>query len=977
MAISDRARQRWLSAGLLALACTAAIATVGPAQAQGTKNTATKTDTRSETKAATKTTAKPAGSSASTPAAGFTIAMPPAWVQPLVAEATPGLPTAALQVLLIDRQTRVDRTTGTWRYQHLIRQINETAGLQNGAQIELEFDPSYQKLVLHQLALWREGKRIDKLNPKSVKLLHRETQLERQMVDGRMTASIVLEDLRVGDRVEWAASLVGDNPVFSGKHVDQEWTSASTGPVGRVQLRLLAPAERQILHREASGLGIEVSESESQGWRETVWRRRNVAQFHYDPLTPAADYQLDQVQISEFADWAEVAQWAQQLFAKTGNGDKGREALAPEIEALKAQALAAGDKPEERLRLALDFAQQKVRYFGTEMGANSHQPATVDQVLRQRFGDCKDKAALLVALLAGLDIQASPVLVSTQSRGDLKGRLPSPLAFDHVITAVQLDGQTLWLDATRSMQRGTPTTRQSAGLDLGLLARADAKELSALPLPGEALRSETLDTFLFPKLAEPGRFDSVTTYHGDLAEWIRAAQANLPAEEFKKQLIGETLRVYPSFSLEGEPVLEEVDGRNAIRLSLHFRIGDDYWRMPDKRSMSGEFALLDLILPLRLPDQTPRTQAMLINLPGRYLQKVRFEFGEDVFQQVSSSRFDESNDIFQLHLRYAGDTRWQQVDGELRLQAETIPAGRWSKHRDTLNKVWQRLGATLYMTPMSPDQLAQARKAVNELGEQMMRGKISVRTAEQSAAQARLLLIEHQLKADRLPLKLRAQVLADRGAQLDLLGQLEAGRQAFEQAQRLSPDDADISAGMAVNALMRGQYVEAASLSSRSLQLAPNNTQSRYTRAWAHYFAGELGNARSELSEILQSSTEVERSYGSIWLYLAARRQGEDGATAAKSLPMPSDSQPAWPFAVLQLMQGKLDFKAALDASREAGKPNPSRECELYFYAAQKALADQDLNLARSYLRKSLDTGVTEFNEYAMAARELERISAR
>jgi len=49
----------------------------------------------------------------------------------------------------------------------------------------------------------------------------------------------------------------------------------------------------------------------------------------------------------------------------------------------------------------------------------------------------------------------------------------------------------------------------------------------------------------------------------------------------------------------------------------------------------------------------------------------------------------------------------------------------------------------------------------------------------------------------------------------------------------------------------------------------------------------------------------------------------------------------------------------------------------VFLYAAQKALADQDLAKARGYLRKSLDTGVVEFNEYSMAKRELERIGAR
>ncbi len=913
--------------------------------------------------------AKVAAAPADKAAAGFTIAQIPAWVTPLAADPAPALPMAPLQVLLIDRQTRVERQGGaTWRYQHAVRKINDTAGLQAGAQIEIEFDPSYQKLQLHRLEIWREGKRIDKLDRKLVKLLHRETQLERQMIDGRMTASIVLDDLRVGDRVEWASSLIGDNPVFAGKHVDQEWTSSSKGPVGLVQVRLLAPAERSIRHRAATDLGIEINETESKGWRETLFRRRAVPQFHHDPLTPPAQYLADQIEFSEFADWAEVARWADQLFAKAA---KGLDALAPELEAIRTKAAT----PEERLRLALDFVQQDIRYFGTEMGVNSHQPASADQVLRQRFGDCKDKTALLVNLLARLDIEAAPVLVSTHARDHVKTRLPSPLAFDHAIAAVKLDPQTsLWLDATRSQQRGTPATRQSVGLGRGLIVRAGISELSPMPPAREALRSETTDTFKFPRLAEEGQFESVTVYHGDMAEWLRSARAAVPEDELRKMLVGDIMRAYPSFAMQGRPLIEEVEGSNALKISLRFRTGQ-YWRIPDKRTLTGEFALLPLITALRLPNQTPRTGPMLIDLPGRYLHKLRFEFGEDVFQQPSSSRFEERNEHFTLQLRYQGDTRFQQVDGELRLLADTIAAGAWTPYRDQLAKVWPRLGTTLNLPALSPSDVLALRKALAELGESVRKGSVKVLTQDQAAARSRLLVADRLLAADRLQPKLRAQLLLERGAQLDHLGMADAARLALEQALQLDADQAETHEALAVNALLRRQDVQARSHADRALQLASNSVGPRYTRAWANYFAGELVPARDELKDILQAGTEVERSYGSIWLYLVSRRLGDEAG--ARTVPSPADSQPAWPFAVLQLMQGKLDLEAALAFAREDAKSRPGRECELYFYAAQKALADQDLDKARSYLRKSLDTGVVEFNEYAMAKRELERIGAR
>ena len=467
---------------------------------------------------------------------GFGLAPQPGWVSALNEGNTQGLPSASVQVLLIDRQTRLEAGQ-VQRFSRQIRQVNDSAGLQNAAQIEVDFDPSYQKLVMHKVDVWREGKRFAKLDRKQIKLLHRETQLERQIVDGRMTASIVLEDLRVGDRVEYAYSLIGDNPVFEGRFVDQEWASSSSGPIAKFQFRLLSGSQRAVRHR-IDAAHIKVSERMlADGWRETLFEGQQIAQFRYDPLSPSSELYKDQIQLSEFADWADVAQWAEQLFQRAMLPSK---ALEEQAQAIKAKAAS----PAQRLRLALDFVQQEVRYFGTENGVNSHQPATAETVLRQRFGDCKDKAALLVSLLRALGVESQASLVSLAHRNQVLHRLPSPLAFDHAIVRTSIEGETLWLDATRSLQSGEAKHRQTLGLGYGLPAQTKA-QLQELPQGADQLRVTTQDLFEFPNLSEPGWLRSSTTFYGELAERVREAKSNMPEQDFRNLLVAETLRFYP------------------------------------------------------------------------------------------------------------------------------------------------------------------------------------------------------------------------------------------------------------------------------------------------------------------------------------------------------------------------------------------------------------------------------------------------
>jgi len=112
------------------------------------------------------------------------------------------------------------------------------------------------------------------------------------------------------------------------------------------------------------------------------------------------------------------------------------------------------------------------------------------------------------------------------------------------------------------------------------------------------------------------------------------------------------------------------------------------------------------VAPLRLPDQTPRSQAMRLAMPGRYLHSAKFQFGEDLYGAPGNSRFDESSEHFELHMRYSNEARQQTIAGELRVLSDAVAAGQWSRFRDQLNKVAPRLSNSFSVPTLSPMQTA-------------------------------------------------------------------------------------------------------------------------------------------------------------------------------------------------------------------------------------------------------------------------------
>jgi tetratricopeptide (TPR) repeat protein len=86
------------------------------------------------------------------------------------------------------------------------------------------------------------------------------------------------------------------------------------------------------------------------------------------------------------------------------------------------------------------------RYVSLSLGLARYQPQAAADVLRNQYGDCKDKNTLLAALLEAEGLHSSTVLISSVRK--LDPDVPSPSQFDHVITELTLGKEEVWMDAT-------------------------------------------------------------------------------------------------------------------------------------------------------------------------------------------------------------------------------------------------------------------------------------------------------------------------------------------------------------------------------------------------------------------------------------------------------------------------------------------------------------------------------------------------
>ena len=121
----------------------------------------------------------------------------------------------------------------------------------------------------------------------------------------------------------------------------------------------------------------------------------------------------------------------------------------PEIRAKAAELTRDATTREEKVRALYNYVATRFRYISISFGIGRYQPHAAAEVLKNEYGDCKDKHTLLASLLEAVGIEAYPVLMNSSRHIDPD--VPSPGQFDHVITAVPETPQgskLIWLDTT-------------------------------------------------------------------------------------------------------------------------------------------------------------------------------------------------------------------------------------------------------------------------------------------------------------------------------------------------------------------------------------------------------------------------------------------------------------------------------------------------------------------------------------------------
>lgn len=498
----------------------------------------------------------------------------PAWVDLIDRQAlVPVTPAEGVVFLLSDVQINATQQAHE-RFYRVVKVADSSAGLAAVAEFNINFDPSWARVGFHYLRVLRDGNVVWEASRADFQILQRERGLERRLYDGTLTADILISDVRVGDVVDWAYSIVGEDPVIEGR-IAMNWALSWSVPVAMTHGRLVVNQGHDIKIRLAND-APQPEIIHQNGQTHYVWKVRNEVGVALESYTPPGYRAEKFVELSDAKSWEEISDLYRTQYQYEADLP---ETLKPSVDEIRDTY--QGDIGRQTLG-ALRLVQGEVRYLALSMGTGGLAPRASEVIWASRFGDCKDKSRLLVAILKYLGIDACPALVNSYLGESVGSSLPNAYAFNHCIVRVEIEGQTYYFDPALLPQAGTleTITKLDYGYALPLRPHSDLEKMPDTNIPHVVDFQEEWRIHDDPD--KPATVKLIATFKSWYADRTRNQLLQDGAARVSKDYATFYDQRYRGMTPTQETVFHDDFDANTITITEHYQLTKPYQSVGDK-----------------------------------------------------------------------------------------------------------------------------------------------------------------------------------------------------------------------------------------------------------------------------------------------------------------------------------------------------------------------------------------------------------
>ncbi len=344
-------------------------------------------------------------------------------------------PDASAAILLneVKRVIHLDGTSST-TYHRIIKLFNKR-GIEKFGEVFITYNAWGERITIKKARTFKlDGTEVEATSIKDI------FPLEGYRLYSHISQKVIsMPALEEGVTIEYQYTLDDYSRGFIGKNFQDTFYLQDFEPIQSCRYVLTIPEGIEIkIVNFKTDIEPEIKKDESKVIY--TWEASDISQIIYESDMPPFHNIAPRITVSSFSSWEEIASWYYDISREQSKAD-------PDIKAKVAELIQNETTLEGKIRALYHYVITEIRYLGLEFGISGHMPHEASEIYKYKYGDCKDKATLLIAMLKEAGIEAYYVLLRTRYSGEIDLDLPS-FQFDHAIAAVPLNGELMFLDGT-------------------------------------------------------------------------------------------------------------------------------------------------------------------------------------------------------------------------------------------------------------------------------------------------------------------------------------------------------------------------------------------------------------------------------------------------------------------------------------------------------------------------------------------------
>ncbi|MCM8824300.1 MAG: DUF3857 domain-containing protein [Candidatus Omnitrophica bacterium] len=344
-------------------------------------------------------------------------------------------------IYFVDEEIEITEQNTSVSTLHIVEQVLKERG-KDLAEVEIGYDSTYERVELEFARTVTPDGRVIYAGKESMRDVSK--YLNFPLYSNARAFIISMPSVEVGSFIEYKLK------IYSSKLINKDdfsfiYKLRENYPIFNAKFKIVLPKDRDIRIKffnedYAKEYNLNPCVKIDKDKKIYSWDFNKITPIIPENNMPNLSYVNPAILISSFNSWDEIYQWwwllCKDKFSLDKNAIEFVNNLVKDL-----------DNEYDKAKRIYEFCAKEIRYVAVEYGESGHEPHYAWEVFLNRYGDCKDQAILLVAMLRTAGLKAYPVLIPTEDTYPIDLNFPS-VNFNHAIACVDINDKLIFMDPT-------------------------------------------------------------------------------------------------------------------------------------------------------------------------------------------------------------------------------------------------------------------------------------------------------------------------------------------------------------------------------------------------------------------------------------------------------------------------------------------------------------------------------------------------